>query len=119
MATLACSGTGIEVRIEAPGFGSDVANGLRQEKREEVFRRFAEGIGAESSSAMSQLSLSGAAAEDFARFEGAAVQASQACLRAVLKAGMESPDDGAPRLEREGKRYRRAAPTPRKIMTSV
>ena len=49
----------------------------------------------------------------------AALQASQACLRAVLKAGMESLDDGAPRLERVGKRYRRVAPTQRKIMTSV
>ena len=92
---------------------------MQQEEREEVLRRFAEGIGAEFSSAMSQLLLSGAAAADFARFEGAAVQASQACVRAVLQAGMESLDDGAPRLERAGKRYRRVAPTRRGIMTSV
>ena len=119
MASLPCSGAGIEIRIEPPVFETDFARGLQQEEGEELCRRFAERIGAEFSSAVSQLLLSGVAAEDFARFEGAALQASQAFLRAVLKAGMESLDDGALQVERDGKRYRRVAPTPGEIMTTA
>ena len=119
MATLTYSSAGIEVRIEPPTFEVDLARGAQQGEREEVCRRFVDRIGAEFSSAISQLLLSGAASEDFAGFEGAALQASHFCLRAVLQAGMESLDDGAARLEREGKLYRRVDPTPRRIMTSV
>ena len=119
MVTLTYSSAGIEVRIEPPTFEVDLARGAQQGEREEVCRRFADRIGAEFSSAISQLLLSGAASEDFAGFEGAALQASHSCLRAVLQAGMESLDDGAARLQREGKLYRRVDPTPRRIMTSV
>ena len=92
MATLTYSSTGIEMRIEPPTFEVDLARGAQQGEREEICRRFADRIGAE---------LSGAASEDFAGFEGAALQASHSCLRAVPQAGMESLDDGAARLERE------------------
>ena len=68
---------------------------------------------------MSQLLESGVASEDFSRFEGAALQTSQLCLRAVLKAGVESLDDGASHLGRDGRRYRRVAPTRREILTSA
>ena len=49
----------------------------------------------------------------------AASGASQACLQAVLKAGIESLDAGAPHVVRDGKRYRRVDPTLREIMTSA
>ena len=45
--------------------------------------------------------------------------ASQACVRAVLKAGIESLDDGARHVFRGGRRHRRVPATPRRVMTSA
>ena len=73
----------------------------------------------EFSSAMSQLLGSGVTLEDYSRLKGAALETSQLCLRAVLKPGVESLDDGACHIERHGRRYRRIDPTPRKMMTSA
>ena len=55
----------------------------------------------------------------FSAFEQQVMTASQACVRAVLKAGIESLDDGARHVFRGGRRHRRVPATPRRVMTSA
>ena len=119
MASLTRSGARIEIRIDPSVHAAHLPGDLQQAEYREACRQLVERIGSEFSSAMSQLLLCGVAAEDFSRFEDAALQASQACLQAVLKAGIESLDAGASHVVRGGKRYRRVDPTPREIMTSA
>ena len=119
MASLTRSGAGIEIRLDLSIHEAHLSGDLRQAEYREACRQFAERIGSEYSSAMLQLLQSGVAAEDFSSFEEAASGASQACLQAVLKAGIESLDAGAPDVVRGGERYRRVDPTPREIMTSA
>ena len=119
MASLTCSGSRIEIRIDPSIHETHLPGDLQQAEYRDACRQLVERIGSEFSSAMSQLLLSGVAAEDFSRFEDAALQTSRACLQAVLKAGIESLDAGALHVVRGGKRYRRVDPTPREIMTSA
>ena len=81
MATVSYSERRIEIEIEPSVFASRLSGSMRDSERVEACRRLAEQIGAEFSSAMSQLLESGVASEDFSRFEGAALDTSQLCLR--------------------------------------
>lgn len=119
MASLTRSDRRIEIRIDPSIHETHLAGDLQQAEYREACRQLAERIGSEFSSAMSQLLLCGVAAEDFSWFEDAALRTSQACLQAVLKAGIESLDAGASHVVRDGERYRRVDATPQEIMTSA
>lgn len=119
MAILTPCDAGIEFVMDASVLEARVSERGQAEGHREVCRELFDRIGAEFSCAMFRLLSSGMAREDFPRFEGQALKVSQACLRVVLKAGIESLDDGEQHVDCGGRRHWRVALTPRKIMTSA
>ena len=85
----------------------------------EACRSLCDAIGREFADAAFQLLSSGTLVSAFSAFERQVMTASQACVRAVLKAGIESLDDGARHVFRGGRRHRRVQATPRRVMTSA
>ena len=85
----------------------------------EACRSLCDAIGREFADAAFQLLSSGTLGSAFSAFEQQVMTASQACVRAVLKAGIESLDDGARHVFRGGRRHRRVPATPRRVMTSA
>ena len=83
----------------------------------EACRSLCDAIGREFADAAFQLLSSGTLGSAFSAFEQQVMTASQACVRAVLKAGIESLDDGARHVFRGGRRHRRVPATPRRVMT--
>ncbi len=95
------------------------AGGVPPVEEMEACRSLCDAIGREFADAAFQLLSSGTLGAAFSAFEHQVMSASQACVRAVLKAGIESLDDGARHVFRGGRRHRRVQATPRRVMTSA
>ena len=98
---------------------AQLCRGVQPAEEMEACRSVCDAIGREFAEAAFQLLSSGTLGAAFSAFERQVMTASQACVRAVLKAGIESLDDGARHVFRGGRRHRRVQATPRTVMTSA
>ena len=96
-----------------------LCRGVQPAEEMEACRSLCDAIGREFAEAAFQLLSSGTLGAAFSAFERQVMTASQACVGAVLKAGIESLDDGARHVFRGGRRHRRVQATPRRLMTSA
>ena len=109
----------IEFDFDPCVVAAQLCRGVQPAEEMEACRSVCDAIGREFAEAAFQLLSSGTLGAAFSAFERQVMTASQACVRAVLKAGIESLDDGARHVFRGGRRHRRVQATPRTVMTSA
>ena len=109
----------IELDFDPYVVADQLCGGVPPVEEMEACRSLCDAIGREFADAAFHLLSSGTLGAAFSAFEHQVMFASQACVRAVLKAGIESLDDGARHVFCGGKRHRRVQATPRRVMTSA
>ena len=119
MTTATLSAVEIEFDFDPYVVADQLCGGVQPAEEMEACRSLCDAIGREFADAASQLPSSGTFGAAFLAFERQVMSASQACVRAVLKAGIESLDDSARHVFRGARRYRRVPATPRSVMTSA